>query len=195
MTVSFQTVLRTIAIHEGKTKSNILLDLDSGGLCQHPSIIVHPDAAPDWLYEMYLLRYPEKEGPQSIVRGFPLPEGKPASTSGVYRYHSADGKRWQAWEKLSLEPGDSILVHQLADGTYRSYYKGILPVPPGGLVPYDIAVGECRIIVIRTSEDGSNWSGPVAGSRKGTSASAYQPGPSGGWVVPFLSGLPCSTCA
>ena len=148
-----------IALHEGKTKSNILLDLDSGGLCQHPSIIVHPDAEPDWRYEMYLLRYPEKEGPRSIVRGFPLPEGKTASTSGVYRYHSADGKRWQAWEKLSLETRDSILVHQLADGTYRSYYKGILPVPPGGLVPYDVSVGDCRIVVIRTSEDGSNWSG------------------------------------
>jgi hypothetical protein len=33
-----------------------------------------------------------------------------------------------------------------------------MPAPPGGLVPYDCAVGECRIIVQRTSHDGTQWS-------------------------------------
>jgi hypothetical protein len=147
-----------IALRDGK-KTNILLDLDSGGLCQHPSIILHPDAPPDYRYEMFLLRYPEDKGPNSIVRGFPLPEGETKSGAGVYRYHSADGKRWQPWEKLGLSTRDSILVHQVPDGTYRTFYKGVMPVPPGGLVPYDVAVGECRYIVVRTSEDGTNWSG------------------------------------
>jgi hypothetical protein len=147
-----------IALRDGK-KTNILLDLDSGGLCQHPSIILHPDAPPDWRYEMYLLRYPENEGPNSVVRGFPLGPGETKSTSGVYRYHSADGKNWKAWEKLPLDTRDSVLVHQLADGSYRTYYKGIIPVPPGGLVPYDVSVGDCRIIVVRTSPEGTNWSG------------------------------------
>jgi hypothetical protein len=147
-----------IVLRDGK-KTNILLDLDSGGLCQHPSIILHPEAPPDWRYEMYLLRYPEDEGPNSVVKGIDLPEGATKSTSGVYRYHSADGKHWKAWEKLPLDTRDSILVHQLPDGTYRTFYKGVQPVTPGGLVPYDVAVGECRIIVVRTSKDGTNWSG------------------------------------
>ena len=146
-----------ISPHEGKP-SNILFDLDSGGLSQHPSVILHPDADPDYRYEMFILRYPEL-GPVDVVRGFPLPPGETKHTGGVYRYHSADGKNWQPWEKLGLSTRDSILVHQLSDGTYRTYYKGIQPVPPGGLVPYDASVGECRIIVMRTSEDGTHWSG------------------------------------
>ena len=64
-----------IALRDGK-KTNILLDLDSGGLCQHPSIILHPDAPPDWRYEMYLLRYPDMGGPASGVQGFPLAPGE-----------------------------------------------------------------------------------------------------------------------
>ena len=147
-----------IVLRDGK-KTNILLDLDSGGLCQHPSVILHPGSPPEYRYEMYLLRYPEETGPNSMVKGFPLPPGETKSAAGVYRYHSADGKRWEPWEKLALSTRDSILVHQLADGTYRTFYKGVTPVPPGGLVPYDVAVGECRIIVVRTSEDGTNWSG------------------------------------
>ncbi len=147
-----------VVLRDGK-KTNILLDLDSGGLSQHPSIILHPNAPPEYRYEMYLLRYPDETGPHSVVKGFaPLP-GATKTTSGVYRYYSADGKHWKAWEKLTLDTRDSVLVHQLADGRYRSYYKGIQPVPPGGLVPYDVSVGDCRIIVVRTSEDGSNWSG------------------------------------
>lgn len=147
-----------IALRDGK-KTNILLDLDSGGLCQHPSIILHPDAPPDYRYEMFLLRYPDETGPHSVVKGFKPAEGETKTTSGVYRYHSADGKHWQPWEKLPLGTRDSVLVHQVDDGTYRTYYKGIMPCPPGGLIPHDASVGECRIIVVRTSEDGSEWSG------------------------------------
>lgn len=148
-----------IAAREGHARSNILLDLDSGGLSQHPSVIVHPEADPDWRYEMFVLRYPGFAGSAEVVRGFPLPPGETKHSGGVYRYHSSDGKHWQPWEQLGLSTRDSILVHQLADGTYRTFYKGVTAVPPGGLVPYDVAVGECRIIVVRTSEDGTNWSG------------------------------------
>lgn len=149
-----------IALHEGRTRSNILLDLDSGGLSMFPSVIVHPDAPPDWRYEMFVLRFPDAEGPNSVVRGFPLPLVEPQhwwERGGVYRYHSADGKRWQPWEKIELETRDSILVHQLADGTYQTYYKMSMPAFPGGMIPYDVSVGGCRIIVHRTSETGSRW--------------------------------------
>lgn len=147
-----------IALHEGRTRSNILLDLDSGGLSQHPSVIVHPDAPPDWRYEMFILRYPGHEGSSPIVKGFPLDPGETKHPGGVYRYHSADGKRWQAWERIELDTRDSILVHQLANGTYQTYHKTCMTALPGGLIPYDVAVGECRIIVRRTSETGSHWS-------------------------------------
>jgi len=108
---------------------------------------------------MFVLRYPGFAGSAEVVRGFPLPPGETKHSGGVYRYHSSDGKHWQPWEQLGLSTRDSILVHQLPDGTYRTFYKGVAPVPPGGLVPYDVSVGECRIIVVRTSEDGTNWSG------------------------------------
>lgn len=149
-----------IALYEGRTRSNILLDLDSGGLAQHPSVILHPDAPPEYRYEMFILRYPEAEGPNSVVRGFPPPKEEPKhwwERGGLFRYHSADGKHWQAWDKIELSSRDSMLVHQLADGTYQTYYKAAVTAYPGGLVPYDVAAGNCRIIVHRTSATGADW--------------------------------------
>lgn len=148
-----------IALYEGRTRSNILFDLDSGGLSQHPSVILHPDAPPDYRYEMFILRYPgHDERCSNVVRGFPLAPGETKHPGGTYRYHSADGKHWQAWERIEMETRDSILVHQLADGTYATYHKARMTALPGGVVPYDISTGHCRVIARRTSEDGTQWS-------------------------------------
>ena len=147
-----------ISLHEGRTRTNILLDLESGGLSQQASVMVHPGAPPDYRYEMFIFRWPNYEGRSQAVKGFPLAAGEVSHTDGLYRYHSADGKHWQPWEKVQLDTRDSLWITQMADGTYNTYHKTCIPSPPGGLVPYDCAVGECRIIVHRTSADGTEWS-------------------------------------
>jgi hypothetical protein len=139
-------------------KSNILLNLDSGGLSQQASVIVHPDAPREYRYEMFIFRWPNYEGASYAVSGFPLASGETKHTDGIYRYHSADGKHWKPWEKIELDTRDSIWVSQLPDGSYQALSKICMPAPPGGVVPYDCAVGECRILVRRTSPNGSDWS-------------------------------------
>ena len=139
-------------------KSNIVLDIASGGLSQQASVIVHPDAPPDWRYEMFIFRWPNYEGASHEVRGFPLGTGEAKHSDGIYRYRSSDGKHWQAWEKIELDTRDSIWVSQLPDGTYQAFSKICVPALPGGIVPYDCAVGECRILVRRTSPNGTDWS-------------------------------------
>jgi hypothetical protein len=141
----------------GGRKTNILLDLDSGGLSQQASVILHPHAPAEYRYEMFIFRWTNYEGAYYPVRGFPLPPGETKHTDGIYRYRSADGKHWKPWEKIDLDTRDSIWVSQLPDGTYQALSKICMPAPPGGIVPYDCAVGECRIIVRRTSPDGTNW--------------------------------------
>lgn len=150
--------LMDISLYEGGAKTNVLFDLDSGGVSQHASVIVHPDAPAEFRYEMFVLRYPGFEGSSPIVKGLPLTPGETRHTDGMYRYHSADGKHWQAWEKLVLDTRDSLWVSQLPDGTYQTFHKTCIPVFPGGLIPYDCAAGECRIMVRRTSENGTEWS-------------------------------------
>ena len=65
-------------------------------------------------------------------------------SSEAFRYHRARrstvgvciatarlmAKHWQPWEQLGLSTRDSILVHQLADGTYRTFYKGVMASLP-----------------------------------------------------------------
>src|SRR5204863_2985101 len=76
---------------------------------------------------------------------------------GYFRYRSRDGKKWIPWEVVNLQTSDSGWISQSADGSYVAYHKSLIPVPPGGLVPYDVAAGACRIMVRRTSHDGSSW--------------------------------------
>ena len=146
-----------ISLHRGR-KTNILLDLASGGLSQQASVIVHPDAPQDWRYEMFIFRWTRYEGASHVVSGFPLSPGESTPSDGIYRYRSSDAKHWRAWERVQLDTRDSIWVSQLADGTYQAMSKICMPAPPGGVIPYDCAVGECRIIVRRTSADGTRWS-------------------------------------
>jgi hypothetical protein len=148
----------SICGYQEHTKTNLLLDLDSGGLSQQASVIFHPGAPSDWRYEMFVFRWPNYDGGSSVVRGFPLPSGETKHTDGLYRYRSADGKRWLPWEKVPIETRDSLWISQSGDGTYHAFSKICIPAFPGGLVPYDCAVGECRVIVWRTSQNGTEWS-------------------------------------
>jgi hypothetical protein len=138
-----------VAPWQGRTPSNILLDLDSGGPSQHASVLVHPEAPSDYRYEMFVMRSPGYYCPYREVKGFPA-----ARRGGIYRYRSADGKRWRAWEAIQLETADSLWFQQLRDGTYVAYHKTEIPALPGGLIPYDIAFGGCRIMARRTSPTG-----------------------------------------
>ena len=151
--------------YRGHQRTNILIDLESGGPAHNASVILHPDAPPDRRYEMFILRIPGWYCPQRVVKGFELPPGQDAHqkgegafSPGLYRYKSADGKRWEPWEPARFETADSGWVSQLADGSYVVYHKTGIPALPGGLVPYDVAVGVCRIIMRRTSKLGSQWS-------------------------------------
>jgi hypothetical protein len=153
-----------ICPYPGFPRTNILLDIESGGSSQHASVIVHPDAPPDERYEMFVIRLPGWEHPQKIVKGFALPDdrsthggGKGEFKPGYFRYRSRDGKNWKPWEMVNLETSDSGWISQAADRSYVAYHKSIIPTPPGGLVPYDIAAGACRIMVRRTSSDGTGW--------------------------------------
>ena len=147
----------------GHKRTNILLDIKSGGSSQHASVIVHPEAPPDRRYEMFVIRLPGWEHPYKVVRGFALPAGSSHAGSkgefkpGYFRYFSSDGKNWVPWEAVNLQTSDSGWISQLADGSYVAYHKFVIPALPGALIPYDIAAGVCRIMVRRTSKDGTNW--------------------------------------
>lgn len=147
-----------ISLYQGQIKTNILLDLESGGLSQQASVVIHPDAPPDYRYEMFIFRWTSYESAPRVIRGFPLTPGQTTHPDGIYRYHSADGKHWQAWEEVVMDTRDGLWITQLPDGTYLATSKICMPAPPGGIIPYDCAVGECRIIVRRTSPTGTEWS-------------------------------------
>ncbi len=94
-----------ICSYQGHQKTNILIDLESGGPAHNASVIVHPDAPADRRYEMFLLRIPGWYCPYRVVKGFEVPAGQDAHqkaegafSPGLYRYRSADGKHWQPWE-------------------------------------------------------------------------------------------------
>lgn len=154
-----------ICSYPGFPKTNILLSIESGGTCQHASVIVHPEAAADFRYEMFIIRLPGWECDYKIVEGFPLPPGQTSHQDavfsvGVYRYHSADGKQWKAWHQAKVETSDGGWVSQLSDGSYVMDHKIVIPALPGGMIPYDVASGVCRIMVRRTSATGHEWSRP-----------------------------------
>jgi hypothetical protein len=154
-----------ICSYPGFPRTNILLDVKSGGSAQHASVIIHPDAPPDERYEMFVIRLPGWEHPYKVVEGFELPEGSATHAGGkgefkpgYFRYRSRDGKKWIPWEVVNLETSDSGWITQQEDGSYLAYHKAVIPSLPGGIIPYDIAAGACRIMVRRTSKDGTDWS-------------------------------------
>lgn len=150
-------------------RTNIVLDLDSGGTSIYSNVLIDPDAPSNRRYQMYVLRRPEEpEGrpPTEAVRGFTRPDGTAANERGVYRYVSCDGVNWNpdVGPVLVNDPyplarngtADGFFVYREGDG-YVIYHKTIIEAVPGGLIPYELSPGGCRVLVQRRSVDGIDW--------------------------------------
>jgi hypothetical protein len=154
----------------GHKRTNILLDFDSGGTLIYANVLVRPDAPEDRRYEMYVLRRPEEPDEDQRIRpvaGFEGPGGKGALDRGIYRYVSPDGIRWRpdvgpvlVNDADALRPdgtADGIFIYRQPDGTYVAYTKVIISGIPGGLIPFELGAGGCRVLMRRTSADGVEW--------------------------------------
>jgi hypothetical protein len=141
---------------KGHAETNLLI----AGYSSYASVNIDRGRK-DAPYEMFAFRYPGRLGDPEVIEGLALPPGKNKHPYGLYRYRSADGKAWQAVEgPIKLATSDSCFIYRLADGTYAGYHKISLPAFPGGLTPFDVGDGEVRLIVRRTSKDGSHWTDP-----------------------------------
>ena len=151
----------------GRPKTNVLFDFDSGGRTTYASVFVDPDENPDEPYEMFCFKDPGFRCPSMTVAGFDQapPRSRsevyngPRKTYGLYRFRSADGIRWRGVEgPIALPSGDTCNIHK--DGTlgYVAHHKDGLPAPAGGYVHYDVASGQVRVNMRRTSPDGTHWS-------------------------------------
>ena len=159
-------------------RTNILFDLDSGGLSMYPSVFIDPEAEAERRYEMLVMRSPGRpEGRgEPFVPGIPRLPGATSHPFGTYRYFSSDGIHWNPVEGPLLEtmlPGqrmtlpysnpfassDNAWYYRDEDGVYLLYQKVCENLNPGARVPYDInfTYGR-RVIARRTSADGSQWS-------------------------------------
>jgi hypothetical protein len=145
----------------GHDRTNILLDLDSGGTSVYASVFVDP-ANTAWPYEMFVMRGPLYGGRTENKVGH-LPG--PAERLGTYRYRSKDGKDWKLVEgpiHPSVGGGaDVSYVYRELDGSYVSFFKSYPKAREGDrLIPYDNNPrGGLRSVSRRTSPDGSNWGG------------------------------------
>ncbi len=143
----------------GYDRTNILLDLDSGGTSVYASVSVDP-ANHAWPYEMFVMRGPLYGGMKENKVGH-LPG--PAERLGTYRYRSKDGKDWKLVEgpiHASVGGGaDVSYVYREADGSYFSYFKTYNKLREGDrIITYDNNPrGGLRSIARRTSPDGSEW--------------------------------------
>ena len=147
-------------------KTNILLDLDSGGTTLYASVFIDPDENPDEPYEMFCFRNPGFQCPSWTVAG--LNQEKPRSfleiysgpraTYGLYRYRSRDGLRWRPVEgPIRLETNDTCQFFRDPDIGYVAHHKASVPAAAGGYVPCDIGPGDMRVAMRRTSTDGTHW--------------------------------------
>ena len=168
--VSWTRPMMSLVKWPGHDRTNILLDLDSGGTSTYASVLV--DAANgEWPYEMFLMRAPKFGPTPDKVGHLPAPRRNRAS----YRYRSRDGKAWELVEG-PIQPapgGDVCYVYRQTNGSYVSYFKGSIKPeeydhPPGGavvvpppghrLVPYDNNPDLIRTVSRGESSDGTNWS-------------------------------------
>ncbi len=160
--------LSPIGDHE---RTNVLLDLDTGGYSLCSSVLIDPEADETRRYEMFVLRQPGRPADlkaAETVTGFTGSDGRGARASGLYRYFSGDGIRWQpsTGPLMTIEgdplksksTNDNIFVYREADGTYAAYHKMVVRNFPGSIYPYETSFGVCRVLVRRTSEDGVDWS-------------------------------------
>ncbi len=145
----------------GYDRTNILLDLDSGGTSVYASVFVDP-ANTAWPYVMFVMRGPLYGGQKENKVGH-LPG--PTERLGTYRYRSKDGKDWKLIEG-PIHPsvgggGDVSFVYREPDGSFVSYFKSYPKAREGDrLIPYDNnSRGGLRSISRRTSRDGSDWGG------------------------------------
>lgn len=151
----------------GYPKTNVLFDFNSGGKATYASVFIEPERNAEEPYEMFVYRDPGFRCPTFTVAGFgqnPLNSAaevyEPGGTYGLYRYRSRDGIRWRGVEgPLNFKSGDTLFVHRNKEGNgFVAHHKNSIAALPGGYVPYDVAAGECRISLRKTSPDGTHWS-------------------------------------
>lgn len=147
----------------GYDRTNILLDLDSGGTSVYASVFVDP-ANTEWPYEMFVMRGPLYGGMKENKVGH-LPG--PAERLGTYRYHSKDGKDWKLFEgpiHASVGGGGDVsYVYRKADGSYYSYFKTYPKLRDGDrIITYDNNPrGGLRSVAMRSSPNGTDWGNDV----------------------------------
>ena len=160
-----------ISRYDTYERTNILLDLDTGGTSFYTSVLVVPDAPGPQRYQMFVLRRPgEPEGFKGaeVVRGFSTLRGNDALVWGLYRYYSSDGCHWQPdvgpvlvedTDVLRADgTSDGIFIYREVDGSFVAYHKTRIESFPGAIVPYEAHPAGCRVLVRRTSADGTDWS-------------------------------------
>jgi hypothetical protein len=151
----------------GHPKTNVLFDFDSGGRTTYASVFIDPDENEAEPYEMFCFRDPGFRCASMTVAGFS--QARPASlqelyngpnrTYGLYRYRSSDGLHWRPVEgPIDLKSGDTCNIHRDPALGYVAHHKDSFPAPAGGFVPYDVASGQVRVNMRRTSPDGTHWS-------------------------------------
>lgn len=122
------------------SRTNILFDRNCGGCSTYASVFVASEDDLEESYEMFVMR-----------------DGK-----AVYRYRSRDGLHWRSVEgPIDLKSSDTLYIYKVPSGGYVCHQKNGVSAFPGGYVPYDVGAGTCRIILQRTSPDGSIWSEAV----------------------------------
>lgn len=142
----------------GYEKTNILLDLDSGGTAVYASVHVDPKNA-EWPYEMFVLRTPSLGPDPEHVGHLPAPNEK----RGTYLYRSRDGKQWQLFDgpiyPSSGGGADISYVYRSSGGSFYSYFKTYPKLRAGDrIIIYDNNPrGGLRSIARRSSPDGLTW--------------------------------------
>lgn len=144
----------------GYPRTNILFDLNSGGIAQYASVLVDPENK-EWPYEMFLIRNPFLGPDSTRVGHLPAPKGE---KRGIYRYRSKDGKHWNliSGPLLNLgRGGDVAYFYRQQDGSYTMYCKQYSKEPGDRVIPFDNNAQQLvRKIGRSTSADGTTW-GPV----------------------------------
>ncbi len=144
----------------GHDRTNILLDLDSGGTAVYASVFVDPENK-EWPYEMFVMRSPKKGNVVNRVGSLPGPQHH---ALGCYRYRSKDGKDWKLVDGplMPTPRGDVCYVYRQPDGSYISYFKINGEVSDENrIIPYDNDTLTIRKVARRTSADGREWGNQV----------------------------------
>ncbi len=155
--VHWERPLLSLVSWPGHSRTNILLDFDSGGTAQYASVLIDRknQAEP---YELFALRSPKQAGVPDKVGSLPGPPDK----YGMYRYRSKDGKAWRLVEgPLEIKGGtDVCYVYRQPEGGYVAYFKVYPDKEPGDrIIPYDVNAKQLlRRVGRATSPDGTHWS-------------------------------------